>query len=80
MLSQYIDAAMKHAATEYLTDDGMYYAEIPELPGVWATGPTIDECKATLREVLEEWLLIGLRRNATIPPIDGVDLAVHEVA
>jgi predicted RNase H-like HicB family nuclease len=80
MLSQYLDAAMQHAAIEYLTDDGMYYGEIPELPGVWATGETTDACRVTLREVLEDWLLVGLRHTATIPPIDGIDLAVHKVA
>jgi|tagenome__1003787_1003787.scaffolds.fasta_scaffold20090825_2 predicted RNase H-like HicB family nuclease len=80
MLTQYITAAMGHAAIEYLSDDGLYYGEIPALPGVWATGPTPEACRATLREVLEDWLLIGLRHNATIPPIDGFDLAVHGVA
>ena len=80
MLTQYITAAMGHAAIEHLADDGHYYGEIPELPGVWATGPTPEACRTTLREVLEDWLLIGLRHNATIPPIDGYDLAVHEVA
>lgn len=80
MLTKYITAAMGHAAIEHLADDGHYYGEIPELPGVWATGPTPEACRATLREVLEDWLLIGLRHNATIPPIDGCDLAVHQVA
>jgi predicted RNase H-like HicB family nuclease len=80
MLTRYINAAMEHATVEVLTDDRSYYGEIPELPGVWATGPTPEACRATLREVLEDWLLIGLRHNATIPPVDGVDLAIHEVA
>ena len=79
MLSQYINAAMAHAAVDRL-DDGDYYGEIPELPGVWATGPTSGACLDALREVLEEWLLIGLRHDAAIPPIDGLDLTVHRVA
>ena len=37
MLTTYIQAAMQHATYEWLPEDGLYYAEIPELPGVWAT-------------------------------------------
>lgn len=36
MISDYIRAAMRHAARRYLEEDGIWYAEIPELDGVWA--------------------------------------------
>ncbi len=79
MLSDYIAAAMDEARYERRPDK-TWYAEIPQTPGVWATGATQEACRAELREVLEDWLLIGLRHNAEIPPIHGIDLAVHQVA
>ena len=38
MLTEYIEAAMRHARIERLPESGQYYGEIPETPGVWATG------------------------------------------
>jgi predicted RNase H-like HicB family nuclease len=49
MLTAYIQAAMRHARYEWLPEDGLYYAEIPELPGVWATSPERDDVPAALR-------------------------------
>ena len=76
MLTAYIDAAMRHAQVEWLPDDGEWYGHIPETPGVWATGATEETCRAELREVLEDWLLIGLRLGHDIPPVDGITLSV----
>jgi predicted RNase H-like HicB family nuclease len=58
MLAQYLDAAMRLAQYEYLTEDGVYYGEIPPLAGVWATGKTLEDCQQELREVLEEWVAL----------------------
>lgn len=41
-----------------ILDDGTYYGEIEECPGVWANGKTLEECWQVLQEVLEEWLAI----------------------
>ncbi|BCW95218.1 MAG: type II toxin-antitoxin system HicB family antitoxin [Fimbriimonadales bacterium] len=56
MIPQYLDAAWKQARYEYLSEDGVYYGEIPVLNGVWATGDTLEQCQRELREVLEEWV------------------------
>ena len=80
MLTSYIEAAMRHAMIEYLPGDGVYYGEIPDLEGVWADGSIQEACRATLREVLEEWLMISLARGLPIPPIDGHTLKVEAVA
>ena len=47
MLTSYIQAAMDRATYERL-DDGTYYGEIAECPGVWADGATLEECRRTL--------------------------------
>ena len=80
MLTSYIEAAMRHAVVEWLADDGVYYGHIPELEGVWADGPTPEACQATLREALEEWIMVSLAHHLPIPPIDGIVLAVRDVA
>lgn len=77
MLTAYINAAMAHARYEILPDDGSYYGEIPELPGVWANTDTLEECRQELQEVLEEWIALGLASHHPIPPIDGVEVTVH---
>lgn len=42
---------------------------LPELQGVWATGKTLEECRKNLEEVIDEWIIIRLRKGLTIPPI-----------
>ncbi len=74
MLTSFIDAAMKEAVVEELSD-GTFYAEIPSCPGVWADGKTRNECLKTLQEVLEEWLLFKLRDgDKDFPVLGGIDL------
>jgi predicted RNase H-like HicB family nuclease len=80
MLTKYIEAAMRHAVTEWLAEDGVHYGHIPGLPGVWADGATPEECLATLREALEEWITVSLAHHLPIPPVDGIELLVREVA
>ena len=75
MLTEYIDAAMRRACYEILSEDGLVYGEIPELQGVWATAPTDQACRAELEEVLEEWLTLRLSHNLAVPPLDGIELA-----
>jgi predicted RNase H-like HicB family nuclease len=77
MLTKYIKAAMRHATYERLPDDGVYYAEIPELPGVWASAPTEEDLPAELQAVLEGWIALGLALHHPIPAIDGLTLTVE---
>lgn len=80
MLSQYIQAAMRHARYEILEDDGTFYGEIPPCRGVWANAPTLEGCREELQEVLEDWMLIRVRQGLLLPVIDGIDLNVKEAA
>ena len=70
MLTQYLEAAMRHAHYEILQDD--YYGEIPECPGVYANAETLEGCRNELAEVLEDWLLFRIHRHLAIPKIDGL--------
>lgn len=80
MLLEYINAALRHARYEILTDDGTYYGEIPECEGVYANTPTLEDCREELREVLEEWVLFRVHRQLSLPVIDGIELTIKEVA
>ena len=48
---------------------------------MWANAPNLEDCRAELEQVLEEWLLLRLSKGLSIPEIDGIDLTVQrEVA
>ncbi|SPF42999.1 conserved hypothetical protein [Candidatus Sulfopaludibacter sp. SbA4] len=72
VLTRYILAAMRKAHYEPIADERPYYGHIPECPGVWATGRTLEECRDELQEALEDWLLLGLRLGHPILEIDGI--------
>ena len=73
MLTDYIEAALRHAQYEKLTN-GTWYSEIPGLDGLWASGETVEECRTELRSALEDWILFGLLNGFPVPPVDGIDL------
>ena len=77
MLTEYIHAALKRGEYKKLEDQS-WFAEIPGFEGVWANGGTIEECRAELLEVLEEWLILKLRDSDPIPRLEGLDLEVLE--
>lgn len=74
MLSAYIQAAMRHAKYEILEDDTTFYGEIPEFQGVWANANTLEECREELQEVLEGWIVLGLRLGHPLPAVDNIQL------
>jgi predicted RNase H-like HicB family nuclease len=80
MLTTYIEAALRRAKYEILSDDGSFYGEIPGFDGVYANADALEACRQELEEVLEEWILFRVSRNLPLPVIDGIELAIKEVA
>ncbi len=80
MLLDYIQAALRHATYEILPDDGSYHGEISECPGVYANAEHLEDCRQQLQEVLEEWLLLRVHKNLSLPVIDGIELAIKDCA
>lgn len=80
MLTQYIQAAMRQAKYEILSDDGSYYGEIPGFQGVYANAETLEDCRNELAEVLEEWIFLHLADNTPLPIVNGLKLNVEKVA
>ena len=78
MLTEYIDEALRRARYELIEDeDTPYYGEVPELPGVWASGRTLEGCRRALKDVVEGWILLSVRRSMNIPPLG--DAAITEI-
>ena len=71
---------MDRARYEVLDGTEPYYGEVPECQGVWATGPTPEQCQAELQSALEDWILFRLSRQLPLPIIQGLDLTVRGVA
>jgi predicted RNase H-like HicB family nuclease len=80
MLSQYIQAAMRQAKYEILSDDGSFYGEIPGFRGVYANAETLEDCREELAEVLEEWIFLHLSDNMPLPVLNGLKLSVEKVS
>lgn len=74
MLTRYIQEALDKACYKII-EDGTCFGEIPGLAGVWANERTLEKCRTVLQEVLEDWLLLKLRDNESIPKIGRIDLS-----
>ncbi len=79
MLTGYIHAALRKARYELLEDES-YYGEIPGFSGVYADAGTLEACREQLQEVLEGWILLGLRLGHELPEVDGMKLEMVKEA
>jgi predicted RNase H-like HicB family nuclease len=77
VLTEYIQAAMRHARCEVLPEGQMFYSEIPELPGAWSNGPTLEDARRELQDVFEGWIAPRLALHERIPILDGIDITVE---
>ncbi len=73
VLSDYVAEALALAVYDKL-EDGTYAGRIPACIGVLAFGATLRECENNLRSTLEDWILVGLKLNHSLPRIAGIDL------
>ncbi len=81
MLTEYIEEALRRAKYEIIDDDESYYGEIGELKGVWASGKTLEECRSNLKDVVEGWILLSIKRGLPIPELGEFKvIEVEEIA
>ena len=80
MLIEYIEEALRRARYELIDDEEPYYGEAPELKGVWATGKTLEECRENLKDVVEGWILISLKRGLPLPRLGVYEIKELQVA
>jgi predicted RNase H-like HicB family nuclease len=75
MLTEYVEEALRRARYEIIIDDEEpYYGEVDDLKGVWATGKTLEECRSNLKEVIEGWILISIKKGLTIPKLGEFEI------
>ena len=74
MLTEYIGEALKRARYEIIHDDEPYYGEVKELKGVWATGKTLEECRNNIKNVIEGWLLLSIKKGLPIPKLGNFEI------
>ena len=74
LLAEYIEIAMRDAVYEVLEDDGSYFGTVPGFQGAWANADTIEECRKELAEVLEDWILLGIKLGHETPVLPSIDL------
>ena len=79
MLTDHLEAAMKRAEYEHLSD-GSWCGRIAGFKGLWADGLTEEACWGELKSALEDWVVFSLDRQIPVPVVDGIDLTVTEVA
>jgi len=79
MILEYCEKAIEKAEYKKL-EDGTWFAEIPGFQGVWANSNTVEACRKELITVLEEWLILKLRDQNSIPEINGLRLEIREMA
>lgn len=78
MISRYVQQAL-HRANYAQVDDG-FSATVPGLRGVIAVGLTLEDCRAELAEVVEEWILVRVSRGLAIPKLGGVSIRIKRAS
>jgi len=78
MITDYLNAAMHLAQYEFLSKDKLYYGEIKEIKGLYATAPTLELCRDQLLSTLEDWVLFSIHKNIPLPSIDNLDLQIKD--
>lgn len=77
LLAEYIEISMKEAVFKVLCD-GTYFAEIPGFEGAWANADTLENCRQEMKEVLEDWILLGIKLGHPIPVVGSISLMTKE--
>ena len=67
MIESFLNHYLGEAKYEMIDKKKKFYAEIKDLRGVWASGKTLEECRDNLRDTLEGWLILRLKKNLPVP-------------
>jgi predicted RNase H-like HicB family nuclease len=79
MIRQYVGEAL-HRASYSVLESNVYCATVAGLPGVIATGATLETCRDQLAEIVEEWLLLRVSRGLSIPRLGTARVEVRRVS
>jgi len=79
VLIEYIEEALNRAHYEIIEDGEPFYGEVKELPGVWASGTTLEECRKNLKDSIEGWILLSIKKELPIPKLGNKRIAYTKV-
>jgi len=79
MISKYIDEAL-HRAEYSVVDRNAFCATVAGLPGVIATGRSLEACRDQLAEVVEEWVLVRVSRGLSVPRLGTIRVQVKRTS
>ncbi|MEK9164887.1 MAG: type II toxin-antitoxin system HicB family antitoxin, partial [Chloroflexota bacterium] len=54
-----------------------FYGEIPGFQGVYASAVSLEDCRDELQEVLESWIVLGLKLGHTLPVVGSLSLVTE---
>lgn len=75
MLTEYVEEALRRAHYEIIEDtEEPFYGEVRELEGVWASGKTLEECRSQLKDVIEGWILLSIKKGLPIPRLGTCEI------
>ena len=77
MIRNFLNEALSRARYTQL-EDGSYCAEVRGLKGVVAIGDTLEACRTSLQEVVEEWILVRVSRGLDVPSLGGVKIRIRK--
>lgn len=76
LINRYAMLAAWRAETERL-DDGTWYADIRNFPGVWAQGTSEEEVLKEVKSIVRDWTLLKIMdQDKDLPIVDEIDLNV----
>ena len=79
MITDYINEAL-HRARYSVVDGDTFCGTVPGLPGVIATGATLEACRDQLAEVIEEWVLVRVSRGLSTPRLGNARVRVRRAS
>jgi predicted RNase H-like HicB family nuclease len=69
--AEYIRAAMR--AAQFEKKGAEWFGAIPQLPGLWSSGATLEEARADLLDAIRAWIEIHTKVGGhNLPDIDGI--------
>ncbi|MFZ0667743.1 MAG: hypothetical protein WAM97_18500 [Acidimicrobiales bacterium] len=74
LIERFVDVAMRKAQTKLL-ESTEWYAFVPRLPGVWATGADEAAALSELRGVIKDWVNLKIADgDKDIPELESINL------
>jgi predicted RNase H-like HicB family nuclease len=79
MISRYVAQALGRARYEPIAH-GRWSATVRGLRGVIAVGASIEKCRQSLAEAVEDWILVRVSRDLPVPKLGGVVIRVRRAS